>query len=938
MSKKKNKKVQQVTKVQKEQKRTLLSMMNNTGTTKDQPQDKSKHKQRKENRYPQNQKAKKNTQALALRMNDEQKAEEFIKTMMAYQNAELQVNSAERFDLDKFEKMLTDVTNIVKAGKFNKLPKVLDKEMIAKYVGIYLNDQENTAMDDNIRKIIVLGKSVYEYGPENYEILPNVSYDGILAKYLSHDGNNEPVGIIPKGNKFLKKTGIKYPKLHNNMDKAYIMEAKDKVPDGVKETDSVESFLKRIYNELGMELTSELELELSPKLDGVSLNGTVHQDILKDPQTRGDRTESVAVIGLNNLQILADPEVEAEQDFGIQYEAFVTEENLIKASEHLNMATPYVSCRHAAAGIIHRLSTMEDKELADMLSLYPITTEGLPGTYLENMEYIQNFGKVPDELNLLIPREVIKGDYLALMLQIKTYYRKLGVVRPSLGFAIDGMVITLADEELQAKIGRNDRTNKYQIAMKFDPATAEGKVKGIFLDTGRKGFRTIQVELEKPVFLDGVRYDHIPVLSAELYDGLNLRKGSTVSVHRVGDVIPAITVIKEGNGEELTLPTRCPDCGTLLTRKAKKLYCANVDCVGNVVGRFAGFFERIGLDNYNDAFAKELYDDANCRNLADVISLTTEDMKKYTSNANSVSFPVNLAIQLATMRDYEILAAMGLPGVGPAKAKTILKECEFRKLADLDFNEARRIAAKAVGPDQANGLSMFMLSDLFKVDARAFAARMDSKQVTKNFESIPKVGHTGGNLSKATLQKIKDIGYEVTDGRSFDILIVGDMATNSKKAQIARAKGIPMMLEVDFLQQMDLPWKTKALEGVTQSAKMAVAVRPTEIVDVQDAVMVEEPKAGPKKEKPPVKNKDDGQWRGKCNTSNQTKTTPGEETLNQILKKDPASPATKPTVNQTKTTSGPRKNKESFYERITPKDPGKYIPWFHGAFAWTSVL
>ena len=105
-------------------------------------------------------------------------------------------------------------------------------------------------------------------------------------------------------------------------------------------------------------------------------------------------------------------------------------------------------------------------------------------------------------------------------------------------------------------------------------------------------------------------------------------------------------------------------------------------------------------------------------------------------------------------------------------------------------------------------------------------------------------------------------------------------------------------------------------------------MRPTEIVDVQDAVV----------EEPPVKNKDDGQGRGKYNTPNQTKTTPGEETLNQILKKDPTSPATKPTVNQTKTTNGPRKNKESFYERITPKDPGKYIPWFHGAFAWTSVL
>lgn len=190
-------------------------------------------------------------------------------------------------------------------------------------------------------------------------------------------------------------------------------------------------------------------------------------------------------------------------------------------------------------------------------------------------------------------------------------------------------------------------------------------------------------------------------------------------------------------------------------------------------------------------------------------------------------------------------------------------------------------------------------------DEAAYQAALEAKDQ----DGIVRVAYTGCELSKATLQKIKDLGYEVTDGRSFKILIVGDMNTNAKKAQIAKAKGIPMMLEVDFLQQMDLPWKTEALEGVTQSVKVTAAVRPTEIVDVQDAVVVEEPKKEAKQEKPPVKNKDDGQWRGKYNTPSQTKNT-----------------------------SGPRKNKESFYERITPKNPGNYIPWFHGAFTWTSVL
>lgn len=237
-------------------------------------------------------------------------------------------------------------------------------------------------------------------------------------------------------------------------------------------------------------------------------------------------------------------------------------------------------------------------------------------------------------------------------------------------------------------------------------------------------------------------------------------------------------------------------------------------------------------------------------------------------------------------------------------------------------------------------------------DEAAYRAALEAKDQ----DGIVRVAYTGCELSKATLQKIKDLDYEVTDGRSFKILIVGDMNTNAKKAQIARAKGIPMMLEIDFLQKVEVPGKqakdtskvtvdnmgtNKTEDKHTRTQKIIQKIdmnkcRASDIV--VEATKDNDPTATTvESTSKVVKTKDDGQWRGKYNTPAQTKTTEGEETLNQILKKDSTSPATKPTVNQPKT-SGPRKNKESFYERITPKNPGNYIPWLHGAFAWTSVL
>ncbi len=194
-------------------------------------------------------------------------------------------------------------------------------------------------------------------------------------------------------------------------------------------------------------------------------------------------------------------------------------------------------------------------------------------------------------------------------------------------------------------------------------------------------------------------------------------------------------------------------------------------------------------------------------------------------------------------------------------------------------------------------------------DEAAYQAALEAK----DHDGIVRVAYTGCDLSKATLQKIKDLGYEVTDGRSFDILIVGDMATNSKKAQIARAKGIPMMVETDFLQQMELPWKTEEIEDGTQNATLTAAVYPAEKIGVQDVLVVDEPKKETKKEKPPIKTVDIPQW------------TVGYHSPRTRYPEEVSSPS-------------PRKRKMSLYERITPKNPGNYIPWFHGAFAWTSVL
>lgn len=696
------------------------------------------------------------------------------------------------YDEEEVKKILDTAVDFVKAGKYKKA-KELDLTEVKKFCEAFLNvTPDDKEYDHKIKlamELMAIGKSFYEYS--DLEFIDDAHYDNVRNKYQKL-GETEPIGIIPKGAKNLQKVELTYPTLSNNVDKAYIIRADDKVPDGVKESDSVEAFLKRVYKNLDLAKTEEIELEISPKLDGVSVNGTIKDSMLINPQTRGDESESILIKGLNGIDV-CDKDLKDDKVFGIQYECFVTDEDRIKASEYLKLDNPYVSCRHAAAGITHRLATMEDDDLLEFLSFYPIATEGLEGTYAERMDYIQSFGIVPKDM---VPRKVIKGNFDELLDKIVKQYNRLNDIRPELSYPVDGMVITVCDDDYQTRLGRNGRTNRFQIAMKFDPVSATAIVDHLDLEAGDKGYRTIQVYFKEDAIIDGVRYDHVPVLSAALFDELELCENSEVKVHRVGDVIPSITKVTDGNGVKLKKPEKCPVCGSKLLYIAKKLYCDNPDCAANIAGKFNNFFKTLNLDDYSDSFAKALVD-GGIRTIKSMIELTPEKLAKIgLTGKRAEAFPKAVKAALETEPDYVVVAALGIPNVGKERAKKLLSAVSFEKLATDEYitiHLEQPLVDKfgVVGVNIYHAI-MFHL-DEFK-DVYPYV-----KNFTKDFDNMITVGHTGGKISDEAMEIIKKYGFAVTDGKKFDVLIVPEWGHKSTKVDIAMKKDVAILTNDAFI-------------------------------------------------------------------------------------------------------------------------------------------
>ena len=713
------------------------------------------------------------------------------------------------YDPAKASAMLDLIIHYIEDGKFSKGLESVDKKVLNDLVSSYMDikdvKQNPHAKEFHaaIQKLIVCGKTYYEYDSQGRSIIDNITYDGLLAKYLSY-GFSEPTGIVPSS--VAKKSQIKYPTLHNNMNKAYALHLTDPVPEGVKESDKIESFLIRTYRTLGLTSEAKIKLELSPKVDGVSVNGTIQGDYMIDPQTRGDSNESVNIIGLDGIQV---GEGVTDHPFGIQYECFVTDSDREKASEYLKLPRPYVSNRHAASGIISRLSSSSDDNLLQFLSFYPIEAEGREDeTYLERMDYLSNFAVVPKDM---IDRKVVNGTMKELLKDIEDYFEMLTKKREYLDYSIDGMVITITDDDYRRTIGRNGRTNEFQIALKFDPATAEAEIDHVYLDSGTKGYRTIQVQLKHPVFLDEVRYDHIPVLSKDLFDKLGLREDSVITVHRVGDVIPAISVKTEGKGKLLKAPVQCT-CHEFLKVRNGKLFCDNPLCRMNQVGRMVGFFTGIGLDDYNEAFANTIIDFSTNRpntfnyvDLSDLFKLTPDKFaaggyktKTYTE------FQDKLRAAVAKTPDYQVLGSLGISDLGPARAKQILREYkgDWGALAkDVCHHNASRII-KALGWTIGSKVveSMDSMIGLFST-LDELKEHMETFSSTKEYDL--RVGHTGFIPSQALRDFCEQRNMELVDGKSFDILIARSLNSISGKAQVAHTKNLPIFTEELFLKQYE---------------------------------------------------------------------------------------------------------------------------------------
>ena len=391
--------------------------------------------------------------------------------------------------------------------------------------------------------------------------------------------------------------------------------------------------------------------------------------------------------------------------------------------------------------------------------------------------------------------------------------------RDTLPYELDGVVAKVDRVDWQQQLGRTSRTPRWALAYKFAPRLATTRVLRIDANVGRTGAVTPVANLE-PVDLAGVTVRNASLHNWGLLAERDVRAGDVVEIQRAGDVIPEVVRVftdrRGADSRPAAPPAVCPVCAGPLQPEGKFLYCSNLDCRAQLVGRIVHLAGRRAFDieGLGPKQAEQLVAAGIVGSLEDVFTLAGKRAALLELDRWGERSTQNLLDQIERSKRPPLarfLHGIGIRHVGETTARDLA--VHFGSLARLaSANEEALIAVDGVGAEVAAAILEFFASPQNRATLAALAAAGVEPQTAEPMGAGPLSGRvfvfTGGlatmsrDDAKARVEALGariagSIGKKVTD------VVAGEDA--GKKLDKARELGIPIMDEAAFTALLASP-------------------------------------------------------------------------------------------------------------------------------------
>ena len=656
-------------------------------------------------------------------------------------------------------------------------------------------EQIETRMHQLRETIEYHNKRYYENDAPEIE---DFEYDRLLHELIALE---EQYPIFATPDSPTKHVGGKADAQFTPVEHTVVMES---LQDGFSSED-IRAFDKRVRD---ADVTPIYIVE--PKIDGLSVSLEYENGVFVRGSTRGDgRVGEDITANLKTVRSIPMrlskplPFLEVRGEVYMSKDVFLT----LTAKQENEGEKPFKNPRNAAAGSLRQKDSRITR--SRNLDIFVFNVQQIQGETLrghkQSLDFLRALGFTT------VPFYTPCSSIDAALNEID----RIGQMRGTLPFDIDGAVIKVDDFAQRDILGSTSKFPKWAIAYKYPPEEKETTLLDIEINVGRTGVLTPTGVFE-PTLLAGSTVSRATLHNQDFIAEKDIRIGDTVMIRKAGDIIPeVVSVVRHSEGAvPYQMPTVCPSCGEPVVREADEaaIRCVNPDCPSQLLRTLIHFCSRDAMDieGMGEAVLEIFVEKGLVHTADDLFHLRKEDIAAIDRMGDKSAENLLAAAEKSKQNDLSrLLFALGIRHIGQ-KAGALLASRFGTIDAIMDATEEEILQIDGFGAIMAKSVVDFFalpasreLIERFResgVNLKSTAEVIDDRFVGQTFVLT-------GTLSRFTRKEASEM-IEARGGKTASsvskkttYVLAGEDA--GSKLQKANELGVTVLSEEEFLSMIE---------------------------------------------------------------------------------------------------------------------------------------
>lgn len=548
---------------------------------------------------------------------------------------------------------------------------------------------------------------------------------------------------------------------------------------------------------------------VEPKIDGLSVSLEYVNGVFTRGSTRGDGvTGEDITANLRTVHSIPLRLTEALPFIEVRGEVYMPRQTFLEIvkEQELNEEKPFKNPRNAAAGSLRQ----KDPKITAKrkLDIFVFNIQRIEGKTLsshkESLDYLKTLGFKT------VPFYTQVGTIDGALAEIG----RIGDIRYTLPFDIDGAVIKVDDFAQREVLGSTSKFPKWAVAFKYPPEEKETELLDIEINVGRTGVLTPTAVLS-PVLLAGTTVSRATLHNEDFIREKNISIGDTVIVRKAGDIIPEVLKVSKHkeNAPLYRMPAVCPSCGSPVTREAEEaaVRCTNPDCPAQLLRMLIHFCSRDAMDieGLGESILETLTAEGMLQNAADIYRLDSEKIAALERMGTKSAENLKNAVEASKQNDLsKLIFALGIRHIGQ-KAAALLAEA-FGTMENLETaSREELLSIDGFGEIMADAVVQFFSLEQSRAliaDLKAAGVNMQSQKEIVDTRFQGKTFVLTGTLPTMTRSEASAI-IESFKGKTAssvskktDYVLAGEDA--GSKLRKAQDLGITIISEAEFKEMI----------------------------------------------------------------------------------------------------------------------------------------